>query len=172
MIKLVASAVILCSCAALGIFFASGFQKRVKQLTELENAFMQLEFDVDFLNITLDESFEKIAKNSVGGIKEVFLYVSDRLKKNRCCDLSKIWKRALERSKYDLFLSDTDKEILIDFSKTLGSGNREKEKNNIKMGLMRLKIAKDEAQNAAASNTKMYRGLGLLTGIFIIIVLV
>ncbi|MBR5614163.1 MAG: stage III sporulation protein AB [Clostridia bacterium] len=172
MIKLITGAVVLAGCAALGMFFASGFRRRVQQLVELENVFAQLEFDIDYLSIPLDESFEKAAKNSCGAISEMFLYITDRLRKNRCCDMQMVWKRAIDRSKDDLFLSDDDKRILTDFSKTLGSGNKEKEKNNIKMTLMRLKLAEDEARTAAECNVKMYRGLGILTGVFIVIVLI
>jgi len=171
MIKLLACAAILGSCSGLGILFAAGFKKRVKQLAELENAFVQLEYDVGFLNIPLDEAFEKISKNSNNGISDIFKYISYRLKKNKCCDMPKVWKRAIERSEYDLYLNDADKQILLDFSKTLGQGNSEKEKNNIKLTLMRLKIAQTEALTAASSNVKMYRGLGVLVGAFIVILL-
>lgn len=171
MVKFLACAVILGGCSALGMLLAARFHKRVKQLSEFENAFVQLEYDIGFLNIPLDEAFDKLSKNTENIISDIFRYISYRLSKNKCCDMYKVWKRAIEHSSDDLYLSDSDKQILLDFSKTLGQGNSEKEKNNIKLTLMRLKIAQTEAQSAASSNVKMYRGLGVLMGIFIVILL-
>ena len=171
MLKFIACIMILGGCSALGMFFAAGFRKRVNQLTEFENAFVQLEYDIGYLNIPLDEAFEKLSKSTESIISDIFKYISYRLNKNKCCDMYKVWKRAIEWSSYDLYLSNADKQILLDFSKTLGQGNSEKEKNNIKLTLMRLKIAQSEAQSAAITNVKMYRGLGILVGIFIVILL-
>ena len=163
--------ILICS-GYLGILFSGRFKKRVRQLEELQNAMLQLEFDIDFLNVTLCEAFEGIAKNTDGILKEVFFYVADRLQKSPGCDMQRLWQRAMIKYSDDLALTEEDIQIIRDFSKTLGSGNREKEKNNIKVTQMRLKIAVDEAVSEAKKNIKMYRGLGLLSGVFMVIVLV
>ncbi len=169
---LLASGAILLGCAYLGILFASSYKRRVEQITEFENVLMQLEFDIDFMGITLDESFEKIVKNCDGGVKDVLQYVCERLRKDRFSDMPKLWERGFKRFKGDIFLTDDDIDILIEFSKTLGCGDKTREKNNIKMASMRLKLAEEEAREEAKRNMKMYRGLGLLTGVFLVIVLI
>lgn len=170
-LRLFAGCIILLGCGALGMFLADRFKNRVRQLELLQNSMTQLEFDIDFLNITLDESFERMAKNIEGPLKDVFLYISQRLQKSPGSDMQQLWRRAISKYRYDLALKDGDIQIIMDFSKTLGEGNCEKEKNNIKLAAMRLKIALDEAQFEAEKNTKMYRGLGFLAGVFIVIVL-
>ena len=171
LVRIAASAVILLGCAYLGIVFSNRYKKRVRQISGMEGAMTQLEFDIDYMNLPLCDSLEKIAHSSENEIKEIFLYVCDRLKENPCGDMYRVWKRALERCEYDLYLTEDDKRIILDFSRTLGSGNREKEKNNIKVTLMRLKMAEDEAKADAVRNVKMYRGLGMLLGVFAVIVL-
>ena len=168
---ILACLVILLGCGMLGVVFSGKFKERVSQLSQLQNVMTQLEFDIDFLNITLDESFERISRNVESPLKSVLLYVSDRLKKNPVADMQRLWSRAITKYQYDLALSKEDIDILIDFSKTLGEGNREKEKNNIKLAERRLKMALDRARSEADKNVKMYRGLGFLAGVFIVIVL-
>ncbi len=170
-LHILACFVILLGCGTLGVVFSGRFKERVNQLAELQNVMTQLEFDIDFLNITLDESFERISRNIETPLKSVLLYVSDRLKKNPGTDMQGLWSRAITKYQYDLALGKEDIDILIDFSKTLGEGNREKEKNNIKLAQMRLKMALDRARSEADKNIKMYRGLGFLAGVFIVIVL-
>ena len=86
--------------------------------------------------------------------------------------MKKLWERALHRFSDELFLTCDDIGVLLDFSKNLGSGDRSCEKNNIRHALSRLKIAEDEAREVAVRNEKMCRGLGLLAGVFVVIVLI
>lgn len=171
-LRIFASGIVLLGCAYLGLLFAASYKKRVMQLAEFENALIQLEFDIDFLNIPLADSLKKIERNCEKGVKDVFAYIRERIETDRCINMQSLWKRALSKFKEELFLSDDDKKILIDFSKNLGSGDRINEKNNIKLTLARLGIVGEEAREIAARNSKMCRGLGLLAGIFIVIVLI
>lgn len=173
MLKVFAGGTVLFCCGMLGMLFANGYKKRVVQLVEIQNAIMQLEYDIDFLSIPLSESFEKLAKaSSEGALKEIFSYIWQRLKNYGSTDIKKLWYRAFERMEGELYLNCEDKRILLDFAENLGKGNREQEKNNIKAVLMRLKICEEEARAEAKCNVKMYRGLGMLLGVFIVIVLV
>lgn len=166
-----AYAAILIGCAYLGALFASKFKKRVEQLTELKCALAQLEFDIDFLNTPIYESLEKAAERSSGGVALVFAYIARRLRDERCVNMGKLWMRAVRLYRTELFLSDEDIKILTDFAENLGCGNREKEMNNIKAAVMRLGVAENEARTAASGGVRMYRGLGILCGVFLVIVL-
>lgn len=172
MLRLAACAAILAGCGYLGIMLGAVYKKRTQQLREFRQALKQLEFDVNFLSVTLCESFEKIVHNSGGGVKSVFAYVAKKLREKQCDNMEKCWIKALRIYSYELSLNDDDKRILTDFAKNLGSGNRETEMNNIKAAEMRLKIAEEDACTEAKKNSKMYRGLGFLSGIFLVIILI
>ncbi len=170
-IRYIASGIILLGFGYMGMLFAGRYKTRVRQLELLQNAMTQLDHDIDFLNIPLSESFLRIANSGEGVLRELFLYVSNRLSQSPGCDMQKLWQRAM--SKYDscLALTAADKQIIVDFSKMVGSGNREKEKNNIRVTAMRIELALTEAKTEAQKNVKMYRGLGVLMGVFAVIVL-
>ena len=61
--KIPAAAITLVGCAYLGRMFGAAYKKRLSQIIEFENVLTQLEFDIDFLNVTLADSFLKIEKN-------------------------------------------------------------------------------------------------------------
>lgn len=172
MIKLFATVFVLMGCGYLGILFALSYKKRVSQLVEFEQILKLLEFDIDFLTVPLAESFEKISKNCSGAVRDMVVYIKERLTADRCIDMQKLWERGFLRFADEIFLTEEDKKILLDFSKSLGCGDRECEKNNIKITLKRLKIAEEEAREIAKTNVKMYRGLGFLAGFFIVIILI
>lgn len=172
MIRLLAGVVILFGCGYLGILFSNRYKKRVKQLEELQRAMTELEYNIDFVTMTIADALNSVSKNCETELKYVFLYVSERLKASPGSDMERIWRRAVNKYRQALMLSDGDISLLIDFSKNLGTGSREKEKDNIKFTAVRLKIAEDEARAELEQNAKMYRGLGFLLGIFIVIVLI
>ena len=79
--RLIACAVILAGCGYLGAVFAGAFKKRTESLMLMSDALRQLEFDIDFLSVTLAESFERIALNFDGAVGQVFEYTAARMKK-------------------------------------------------------------------------------------------
>jgi stage III sporulation protein AB len=172
LLRVCASALVLVGCGWLGMQYGTGFGRRVRQLQELQNSMMQFEYDIDYLGVPIEQTIEKLSKNSCGELKEVFLYMDRRLKNGPVFSMEKLWMRALERYEDNLMLTKSDVQIIRDFAGLLGAGSREKELNNIKVTSMRLKLAEDEARALEVKNSKMYRGLGLLLGVFIVVMLI
>ena len=92
--RLIACAVILAGCGYLGAVFAGAFKKRTESLMLMSDALRQLEFDINFLSVTLAESFERIALNFDGAVGQVFEYTAARMKKKKCSDFLNIWNSA------------------------------------------------------------------------------
>jgi len=171
-IKAAACSAILGGCGYLGVMLGNRSSQRTKQLREFRKALNLLEFDVDFLCMPLCESFDKIAKNCEGAVKSIFLNISENFKNSPCGDMRTCWRKAFELNRTKLYLNDEDKKIFMDFAKNLGTGNREKEMNNIRTADARLKVAEEEAYVQSKKDSKLYRGLGILSGIFFVIILV
>lgn len=156
----------------MGNLIAMSCKRRHVQLQELGQVVSQLEFDIDFMGTPLGEALNRISARYTDGIGDVLKYVCCCMKDERCVDMSDIWKSAFDRFKNELSLKEEDISIILEFSKKLGCGNREYEKTNLKGTSVRLKVAEDEAAEISRTNVKMYRGLGILAGIFIVIVLI
>ncbi len=172
MLRLVVCGVIIVGCGYLGLLLSDSYKRRVTQLEDWQNILSALEFNIGFMNLTLREALMRCGDGANGSIRDVMTYICERLSEDRCCDMQSLWKRALDRFGQELCLTQEDKKILIDFSKALGSGDCANEINNIKMALARLSVAENDAREIAKRNVKMYRGLGFLAGIFIVIVLI
>ncbi len=172
MLRLMAGVVVLLGCGYSGILFSQKFKRRTQELVELLRIMCELEHNIDFLQIPIADALNSIAKNCETALKFVFLYIAERLQNSPAADMDRIWRRALDKYRYAMSLKDEDIEILLDFSKNLGAGNRDKEKNNIRITSMRLKLAEDEARSEMQQDVKMCRGLGFLFGIFVVVVLI
>ncbi len=172
MLKILSGAVVFLGCGYLGILFSKRFKNRVTQLAEMQRVMTELEHCIEFLGMTVADALAVISKNCDTELKLVFMYVAERLKSSPGSNMEGVWQRGIDKYRQALILNNEDIEIIINFSKNLGLGNREKEKNNIRVTLMRLKLAEDEARAELEQNSKMYRGLGFLFGIFVVIVLI
>ena len=172
MLRLAVCGEISVGCGYLGLLFSDSYKRRVAQLEDLQNVLSALEFNIGFMNLPLREALIRCGEGANGGIRDVMMYVCDRLSEDRCSDMQGLWKRAFDRFGQELCLTQEDKKILIDFARALGSGDCANEINNIKMALARLSVAENDAREIAKRNVKMYRGLGFLAGIFIVIVLI
>ncbi len=172
MLKLFAVATLVLGCGYIGAVFSMAYKKRVQQLEELCNALRSLEFDIGFRSIPLREAFDRAGKACTGGVRDIFAYVSQCMAEERCTTMETLFRKAVERFKTELGISDDDIDILLDFSKKLGSGDSAHENKNIQITLAKLGVALEEARNAYRKNSGLCRGMGILGGVFAAIVLV
>ena len=68
-------------------------------------------------------------------------------------------------------MNSEDEEILISFGKLLGSSDTEGQIKNIRLTLNQLKMQEEKAEELRKKNESMYRNLGVLGGLAIIIIL-
>ena len=143
---------------------------REKNLGILCNALRQLLFNIQFLNLPLAESFKNISKNENNTVGRFFYHISNEMAENKR-DTYSLWRESIEFFKEELMFKMTETEILLDFSKRLGTGDKNNEISNIECTIMRLKSIEEEATTECKGNVKVFRGLGTLTGVFIVILL-
>ena len=169
--SIITSLIIIFGCAYIGITYASKYEIAVSQISCFINAFKMLEFDISFLRLPLCETFERISKSQKGTVKKVFEYMSKELSDKKIDNAGDLFKASLNRYSKELLFGDEVKNTLYDFSENMGCMDVENEIVNIKAACVKLKYFEEEARESAKKNVKMCRGLGLLAGIFIVIVL-
>ena len=168
--RLFLSFVIVALCYVCGRNYSMKYIVREKNIGIMCNCLRQLLFNIQFLNMPLSQSFLNISKNEKNVVGEMFEYIGKGMCESKS-DMCNLWKDALDLYKDELLLREEEIQILIDFAKRLGTGDRNNETSNIECTVLRLKSMEEEALNEKMGNVKMFRGMGLLTGIFIVIML-
>ena len=163
--------IIIMGSAYIGITYASKYEIAVKQTEAFANSMKMLEFDISFLRLPLHEAFERISKNQSGTVKKIYSFLSNELKEGRSTSVGALFRTAVEKYSSELEVSENTKNVLLDFCNCIGHMNAENEIANIKACYVKLKYYEDEARQIAGKTVKMYRGLGLLGGIFIVLIL-
>lgn len=169
-VRIIAALVVILGSGYAGLCLASKYEVRVKQLSDFQTALCQLEFDISFLDVTVTEAFSKVAQSQSGAVKKVFEFAGEDMNSSRGTPVSKAWQTAVKRCGRLLYLEDGDLEILDEFSKNLGTGDRSSEINNIKVACLKLKATEEEARTEQKKNSKLCRQAGVLIGLLITVI--
>ena len=170
MVKLIGSGMILIATTVLGIMFAKIKIDRVKQLRALISALNMMEIEIKFALNVLPDAFFKISKTIDEKIGQLFAVTAKQIiesRKNAC----EAWHAALEQSFSNLCLDKEDKEILLALGSSLGEVDTENQIKNIRLIIEQLKRQELKAEEDKARSEKLFKSLGVLSGLTIVIVL-
>ena len=169
-IKFIGSIIIIITTTALGMVYAKSKVDRVKQINSFISAFNMLEIEIKFALSLLPDAFIKIAKSSDKKIGEIFEYAANKIvecKINAC----EAWSEAINKKLPDLCLANDDKDILVTLGSSLGEIDGESQIKNIRLIVERLKNQMTKAEEDKQKSEKLFKNLGILSGLTIVIVL-
>ena len=170
LIKYFLFAAIISGCTYLGVLLGERYKKRIIQLVSFQNALDILKFNILFLNQPLSEAMKKVSQSHDGVVEKIFSEMSGEL--THSTTAAEVWRMIMEKYKRDLFLTDEEINVLLDFSERLGISGRDDQIDNIDAAITRLQAFEVDARKEGEKNIKMYRGLGVLSGILIVILFI
>lgn len=158
-------AVVICS-TRIGILLSKKYIYRLDELDEFKNNFKIIENKIKYTYEPLEDIFWEISEISTYPIKDLFKGVAENIKSKGA---EKAWKDEVKN--IDLSLKREDKEVLKEFGVLLGKTNREGQINQIKFVDTLLERQVERAKDDRDKNEMIYKKLGLILGVGIVIVL-
>ena len=156
--------------AYIGNLFSRKYRNRVDELKSFKEAFNILETKIKFTYEPLGDIFEEISnlfyKNK---IRLVFDDVKRNMKKY---DLNTSWNKSIDENKQNLDLNDEDLSTIKKLGNMLGKTDVQGQLSEIKLNMNFLDIQISYAEESKKKNEKMYRTLGTIFGLTIIIILI
>lgn len=169
--KLLGSIVVLFSSGFLGYVLSTDCKKRPQQLRELQGLLQIFENRISYLADIVTEAFDKIYSCTRSEAAIFFLAASEKLKADRGTGAAAAWEAAVRENIKKTSLNREDEEILAAFGKMLGSSDLEGQVKNIRLTVNQLRMQEEKAEQARIKNEGMYRSLGILGGLAVVIVL-
>lgn len=170
--KLLGCIMVLLSSGFLGYVLSTDCKRRPRQLRELQSMLQIFENQISYLSDVLIEAFGRICSSSSGETAIFFSDAAERLRSGRSVSAAQAWEEAVRVNIRRTSLNREDEEILVSFGKLLGSSDLEGQIKNIRLTLSQLKLQEQKAEESRAKNEGMYRSLGILGGIAVVIVLI
>jgi stage III sporulation protein AB len=171
LLKVIGGIMVITSCSMIGFIMAGSYCQRPRVLRNLETALSMLETEINYGHSPLPEALENISNKCEKEVSGLFLNTSKNMKLKEGITADEAWEKALKEFSISSSLSNSDMEILISFGRYLGSTDIEDQIKNIKLVLANLKWQGEIALEEKQKNEKLWKYLGVLSGLMVFLLL-
>lgn len=165
--KLFLLAMIIGASSAIGILFSKKYANREKEIKEMKNALNMFETKIKFTYEPIPTVFMEIGSKIRGSVGDIFCRAANRMKEENAGDA---WILALDDVKHNF--TEEDIGVIKNLSRLLGQTDLEGQVNEIEVVNQFLSTQLELAAEERKKNEKMYRTLGIVTGLTIAIILI
>ncbi|MBR3002094.1 MAG: stage III sporulation protein AB [Clostridia bacterium] len=151
----------------IGKMIAGKYKYRLEELQEMKNNLNIFKTKIKFTYEPIPEIFDEISKTSSKNIGSIFKKAKDQMKLKSA---GESWKDAVEETKNNL--KEEDKKTLNMLSKMLGESDIDGQVSQIDITLSFLEKQIKEAEEEKEKNEKLYKKLGTIMGLAIVIILI
>lgn len=171
-IKVIINSLILILSSVIGFAFGNIYGKRAKNLLDLQYCIRVLQSEIINGNIPLPEALENVSIKGRGGMSKLFKEIKDDLVNEKREDIyySFFLQKELLKTKYAF--NSEDIEIFLYLGKILGKTNSKDQDKNMTFIINQFEHHYNEADEEKSKNTKLYRTLGFLIGLGVVIILI
>lgn len=167
-IKFLILVLVFASSLSIGFLIAKKYKNRVKELKDMKNALNMFETKIKFTYASIPEIFEEISKQfteeTIGNIfKTASILMKDKT-------AGEAWSEGIDIVSSNMTLED--KTILKNLGKLLGKTDAEGQISEIKLVVDFLNTQIELAETDRRKNEKMYKTLGGIIGLTLVIVLI
>lgn len=171
MIKLLGAILVLTATTGIGFVIAQRLVTRPKQIRRLINALSILETEIHYGSETLVTACQTIGNRKIDLVSELFQQMSKNLIKMDGASTYDCLYVAVEKWWPTTALKESEKEVFLQFCKTLGTSDRQNQLSHLSLAKQNLRIEEEKAREEQGQYEKMVRTLGLLGGALLIILL-
>ena len=150
-----------------GKMISNKYSSRVTELKEMKNGLNMFMTKIKFTYESIPESFEEIGENLNGKIGKIFKTASEKMQNKSA---GEAWEEAIEEQ--ETALKKEDKDIISKLGRMLGKTDLEGQVSEIKLVLNFLNTQIELAEEEKQKNEKLYKTLGGVIGLAIVILLV
>lgn len=166
-IKIIIYSFIFLSCSLIGILVSKKYINRVNELKEFKNALNLFKTKIRYTYEPIPDIFKEISENVNSNISEVFKSAANKMDILAAGDA---WNLALKID--TLNINDEDRNVLENLSKLLGKTDLQGQINQIEMTSDYIEEQIQKAEKERSKSERMYRTLGMIIGMAIVIILV
>ena len=150
----------------IGILISKSYENRVIELKEFKNILNIMKTKIKFTYEPLAEIFKQISKDNQTNVEKIFGQIANQITYYPTKD---VWKNCIQDA--DISIKQEDKDILKRLGKLLGQTDVEGQISEIEVTQSFLDTQIEKAEEEKKKNQKMYKTLGIVTGLVFVIIL-
>lgn len=169
MLRLIAAGMIILASAGLGFGAAEKYRRRPRQLRQLQYGLTVLAGEIRFRQTPLPQGLEAMAAAVGGAIGQLFADLAGVLAEAQGRSLSWAWRQV--QPEPGLALVPEDYALLANLVQVLGAGTLVEQERQLELHQEQLRQLEREAERVRAANEKVWRYLGVFSGLALALIL-
>ena len=166
-IKYVGIFFVFCITFYIGNLISKKFTLRLKELKDIKNALNIIESKIKFTYEPLQEIFIQTSKMVSKNISEIFVQACNYMKTE---DAQNAWEKGLQLATTNLTKEDI--ESINNFGKMLGKTDKEGQISSLELTKTFIEMQIEKARVEEEKNAKLYKTLGAVIGLALVIILI
>jgi stage III sporulation protein AB len=171
MLKMLGAVLVIAATTLAGWVQAKQYASRPRQIRRLILALKRLETEIMYGFTPLPEALVRIGEQSGGAVGSIFHSAAENMKPPDNRTAQDALQLAIESGWSTTAMKKAEQDIMRQFSYTLGTSDRKDQLGHIATAVRQLESEEHEAREEQNRYEKMFRSLGLLFGVFIVIVM-
>ena len=155
----------------LGAYFFMKEKFRLQELEELERGLLYVQGEITYLSAPLAEVMASVGWKIQGQLGVIFQQMAEKMTERQKESAEEIWWAVWQKEGPHTFLSEEDLEAVFVFGKSLGYLDKVQQENSIQLLLRYIEHALQQGGKRLEKNGRLYYGMGCLSGLLIIVIL-
>ena len=170
-IKLLGAFLVISMSGLMGMSISRSFRDRPNEIREIRSALRMLETEIAYVSTPLPEALILVGRRIGSKTEAFFASVGESLMMAGAPPASEAWLQVLDSWLMTTALTESDAQILRTAGLGLGSSDRENEIKKLKLAQEHLRNAEASAERDRERNERMWRTIGFLGGLAVVIIL-
>lgn len=169
MIKMIGAVLVLVSAYAIGCVLALQVKEQEKWLKDIKTSLFLLLGELEYRQMPMPEALEIIGQRHSGRLAAFFQKLSVELKKKEGFSMQETWKQLAGPALKDCPLSREQKEEFAELGLCFTESDKETRRSSLEFYMNRLEEDIVKLREKGADKAYLCRTLGMLGGIFLLI---
>lgn len=169
MIKWIGAILVMVSAYAIGSILAGQIKERERWLKEIKTTLFLLEGELEYHQMPFPEALQLVGERHGGNLKKFLCELGEELKKKEGSSLQELWREHAKRFFKTSSLTKEQKEEFAELGVYFMEADRVARKNAIEFYSNRLEEEIVQLRETGADKAYLYRMLGMLGGMFLLI---
>lgn len=171
-LKITSIIIIFCTCTIIGYIYGKRFSTRLENLILLEQCIKILETEIVYGSTPLPQALSNVYRKGNIKVSYIFEEIKDDLLLNKRDSVYSSFLLVEDKMYNELHFKKEDVETFLSLGRVLGTSDRMDQQKNLILIYNQIAALILEARFERNKNEKLYKNLGIITGIGIIIILV
>lgn len=171
MIKIIGALLVIISGTGAGFKASENLIIQNTRLKKLKELIMILRGEIKYNNTIMPQALRNISKRTDKAFEKFLIYVADNLDKYEGKTISVIWNEGVDKELSSIMLGKKHLEKLKDLGNTLGYLDKEMQISYLNLMIEQLDADIDENNKKCKDNCKLYRTLGVMGGILVVLII-